>query len=161
MKSILTSVVLILWFCSCASAQERDSGLHNISIMKIIVKNSKPVVTILKIDSAGNIFKNDNAVGKSIDAQRLSKIILSKTEEIKIVKYPGDNEIKVIEYPFPPKNKQYVLFRYQLRSEVEQEKSLLNKTYYSWGGFFDVKETDLPIFKLFLDHEIAIFQELL
>lgn len=148
-------------FCNCVFAQSTDSILANISIMKITVKNSKRIVTIIKIDSTDNIFKNDDAVGKSIDAQNLSKVLRSTTDGIKIVKYPGDNDIKVIEYPFPQQKKQYILFRYQFKSEVEREKDLLNKTYYSWGGFFDIKETDLPIFKLFLDHEIKIFKELL
>jgi hypothetical protein len=105
-------------FCNCVFTQSTDSILANISIIKIIVKNSKRIVTIIKIDSTGNIFKNDDAVGKSIDAQNLSKVLRSTTDGIKIVKYPGDSDIKVIEYPFPQQNKQYILFRYQFKSEV-------------------------------------------
>lgn len=161
MKRNLLIAIPIFLFYSCTFAQRADSTLYNISITKTIVKNSQRVFITIKFDSVGNIFKNELAGGKSIDILSLSTKLKNGIDEIKFVKYPGDNQIKALEFPFPEKHRQHILFHYQFKVEIDREANFLNKTYYSWGSSFDISDANLPIYKLFLESEIRILHELL
>jgi hypothetical protein len=162
MKLKFSLIVLFFsFFLSNLYSQDTLRPIYSLTIIKSVNSENNRVDKFIGVDSSGNIYNGRKKTGKNLDINSFSKEITKYVVEEKLHKYPGNNDIIVIEPPTPKLNKQTIVISIKFLDDFYIEKDLRNKTYYSWGKPFDKENNDYPLFKFLTETEISILKALL
>jgi hypothetical protein len=158
-KSPLLSILLVFIFSSLLG-QEVNRPLYQVIIFKRVNDNNKIINTVIRIDSAGNIYKQYVKTQNSLDRNLFAKHVNEYINKENIEKYEADNN-PPREAPTPQLNKQATIITVWFQDDIDKEKTFSNKTNYSWGKTLNKNDSDYLLFKYLSKSEKDVLKKLL
>ncbi len=159
MKLIKFFYLFILLFSLSSFSQKNDEKIYQVILFKWCNIENKNITRIIRIDSTGNIFVNNEITNEKIDLKTFTKGINDLISKEKLEKISANNDPKK-PGAIPKNNEQNLTVSITLLKDFQNEKDFKNKSYYRWVELaLDINENDYDFFRYFSNKEISILKK--
>lgn len=133
MKILIIVLSVMLTGNPTIYAQQNNHSLYNLTIVKMVRDGNIKSEKLIEIDSAGNIYADKKKIPQTVNVKTFSDELRRYVAEgRKVIKHPGNNDILFTGVSSSERNKQNIKISCMFLDDINKEKDLRNKTYYSW-----------------------------
>jgi hypothetical protein len=170
MKFEKACCVLLLLISGLAHCQKNTNApkkkaaaptIHEILIFKWCKDGTDNIKRSIKIDSLGNVIIKGQDFLEKVDMKPFTTNIHAFIQNEKVEKIPGNDDPPRIA-AIPAKDRQNIYISIILTQDYINEKTLSNKSYYSWSALdIDKFQNDYPLFRYLEAKDVTMLKRFL